>query len=175
MSYYDKFKYPDASEKPIPGYSDNVKLSLGEIIVWFEDLDSQLSSAISFLLKRDDTVGQIVTAELSFKSKVNLFGSLFRHERPSSEYLDRLAELCGACFDIELMRNQAVHSKWLNVIEGKGMTRSKYTARHKHGLRHQIETLTPTQVEAIAMHCGYLAHSVDELMFMEFGREYGEP
>ena len=175
LGYYDKFKYPDVSEESLSGYSENVKQSIGEVVVWFEDLDTQLSSAISFLLKRDDTVGQIVTAELSFKSKVNLFGVLFRQERPSSEDLERLEELCGACFQIEALRNQVVHSKWLNVLEGTGMVRSKYTARHKKGLKHQTEVLTPNQVESIAMHCGYISHAVDELMFMEFGEDYGEP
>jgi len=175
VDYYDKFKYPDASEELIPGYSYDVRQSLGEVIIWFEDLDEQLSSAITFLLRRDDTVGQIVTAELSFKGKVNLFGVLFNYERPSSEYLDRLKELCGECLHIEEIRNQVVHSKWRNMLEGSGMTRSKYIARHKQGLKHQSETMTPTQVEAIAMYCGYLAHEVDELMYMEFGRDYGEP
>ena len=175
MGYYDKFEYPDASEESLTGYSENVKQSIGEVVVWFEDLDAQLSSAISFLLKRGDTTGLIVTAELSFKSKVNLFGVLFRQERPSSEYLDRLEELCGACFQIEALRNQVVHSKWHNALEGTSMVRSKYTARHKQGLKHQSEALTPNQVESIAMHCGYLSHAVDELMFFEFGEDYGEP
>ncbi len=168
MRHYDDFKYPDASEKPIPGYSDDV-------LVWFEGLDAQLASAISFLLRRGDNVGQIVTAALSFKAKVDLLAALFRHERPASEHLDQLDELCGAWFQIEQKRNQVVHSKWGGVLEGMGMTRSKYTARHKHGLQHHWETLTPMQVEAIGMHCGYLAHEVDELMYLEFGRDYGEP
>jgi hypothetical protein len=175
VKYYHDFKYPDPREPAFAGDSASMPEALGETIVWFEELDEQLSTAISFLLRRGDTVGQIVTAELSFKGKVNLLATLFRHEAPQSTHLDQLEKLAGACFQAEEKRNQVVHSKWRNQLEGSGMTRSKYTARGKNGLRHQSETLTPAQVQAIAHHCGYLAHCIDELMYWEFGREYGEP
>ena len=98
---------------------------------------------------------------------------LFRQERPNSEHFNRLQELIGACLNIEEKRNQIVHSKWLIDPEGPGMTRSKYSARARRGLQRKMETLTPAQVQAIAYHCGYLDHCVDELMYWEFGREYG--
>jgi len=175
VKYYDEFKYPNPSEPPFPGDSASVPEALGEAVIWFEELDEQFSTAISFLLRRGDTVGQIVTAELSFKGKVNLLTAMFRQEVPQSKHLLQLDELAGACIQIEQKRNQVVHSKWRNELDGPGMTRMKYTARGKAGLQHQSETLTSAQVQAIAHHCGYLAHSVDELMYWEFGREYGEP
>ncbi|RPH47175.1 MAG: hypothetical protein EHM85_20360 [Desulfobacteraceae bacterium] len=175
MRYYNEFKYPDDSEEPIINYNNYSYQALGEIIIWFEDLDEQLSTAVTFLLHCDDTVGHILTAELSFKYKLNLFGALFRSERPSSNYLEHLRELCKACIQIEEKRNQVIHSKWHKNLEGAGMTRYKYTARHKKGLQYSEETFTPNQLEAIAWYCGYLSHEVDQLMYMEFGQDYGEP
>ena len=55
------------------------------------------------------------------------------------------------------------------------MTRIKHTARGKHGLRTSAETLAPDQVDALWQHCAFLDWSLDQLMFAEFGSEYGEP
>lgn len=175
MSYYDEFRYPDANEQPIPGFSTSVQEAIGGVVIWFQELDGQLSTAIAFLLRRGDIVGQIVEANLSFAAKVNLLEALFKHERSDSQYFGHVHELSRACLQIEEKRNQVVHSKWSMQIEGSGMTRSKYNVKHKHGLQHYSEPLTPTQVESIGLHCGYLAHCVDELMYLEFGHEYGEP
>ena len=174
MGHFD-FGESDYADESMPSDLSTVLSAIGEIVMWFEDLDEQLSTAIGFLLRGEDEVGRIITAELSFRAKVNLFGALFRHDRPNSERLDYLRELCGACLQIEQKRNQVVHSKWRNQLDGLGMTRVKLTARGKHGLRRQTETLTPTAVTAIAEHCGYLAHSVDELMYTEYGSDYAEP
>lgn len=174
MGRYE-FKYPDASEPGLPYDEPTVPSALGNTIILFEELDEQLSTAISFLLKRGDKIGRIVTAELSFRAKVNLFVALFKELRPQSKELAEMHELAAGCLQIEEKRNQAVHSKWRNQLEGPGMTRVKYTARGKLGLQQQAEILTPVQLTAIWAHCGELAHFIDELMYIEFGREYGEP
>jgi hypothetical protein len=176
VNYYDKFEYPSRSEPPFSGDSASVPEALGEVVIWFEELDEQLSTAISFLLHRGDTVGQIVTAELSFKAKAALLNALFKQEAPQSTRFLQLDELVGACSQVEQKRNEVLHSKWGNELGGgPRMTRIKYTARGRTGLQHLSEALTPAQVQAIAHHCGYLAHCVDELMYLEFGQEYGEP
>jgi hypothetical protein len=175
MRYYEDFKYPDASDEGFPGDPTTVAESLGEAVMAFEELDEQLSTSIAFLLRRGDTVGQIMTAEMSFKAKVNLFVVLFMHEAPKTESAERLRELAGVCGKAEEVRNQLIHSKWRRQLDSSAMARGKFTARAKHGLRHQSQVLTPVQVQAITHHCFYLAHCVDDLMYLEFGREYGEP
>lgn len=175
MKHYDEFKYPTASELPSWNEKMTVHEALGEALVWFEELDDQLSAGISFLVGRGDDVGQIVTAGLSFRAKPDLFGALFRNKRPQSENLERLDALLGACQQIEQKRNEVVHSRWLHDLDGFGMTRTKVTAHRKRGLQRHSEKLTPAQVQTIAHQCGYLAHSVDELLYWEFGGEYGEP
>ncbi len=176
MGRFD-FEYPrPETQAPDLSFEDtSLAKALGETVVWFEELDEQLCTSISFLLHSGDDVGRIVTAELSFRAKVDLFSSLFRGLRPGSDNLSAVRDFCAACAQIEAKRNQVMHSKWRHQMDGSGVTRLKYTARAKHGLRKQEELLALNQVEAIWVHCGYLAHSLDELMFWEFGKEYGEP
>jgi hypothetical protein len=86
-----------------------------------------------------------------------------------------LEELLAACEQIESKRNEMVHSKWQHDLDGIGMTRTRVTTHRKRGLQRQSELLTAAQVQAIAHQCGYLAHSLDELMYWEFKTDYGEP
>jgi hypothetical protein len=114
VRHYDDFRYPNPSEVAFPGESASVPEALGEAVIWFEELNEQLSTAISFLLRRGEAIGQIVTAELSFKGKVNLFSALFKREVPQSKHFPQLEELAGACFQVEQKRNQVMHSRWRN-------------------------------------------------------------
>ena len=86
-----------------------------------------------------------------------------------------LGELCAASLKIEEERNRIVHSKWGHELETSNMTRTKFVARGKHGLRRQAESMSHGRVGSIWAHCGYLSHELDELLFMEYGTEYGEP
>jgi hypothetical protein len=168
------FDLPNRDEvSPQQNEEQSLEECVGQTVLMFEELDDQLSTAISFLLRRGEEVGRIVTCGLSFRAKVNLLEVLFRTDRPTSSNLESLREVCGACLEVEQKRNEIVHSIWRRAINGGGVTRHKYTARGKHGLREQKEHLTLNQIEAVWCHCGFLAHSVDELMFMEFDTEYG--
>lgn len=164
---------PNEGDSDFPEEEATLAAALGKTVLWFEELDDQISTAVSFLLRRGDDVGRIITCELSFRAKVNLFEVLFRKEQPGSEHLSSLRDLCAACLQTEQRRNQVIHSNWRPDLDGLGIVRRKYTARGKHGLREQAEKLSLNQVSAVWEHCGFLAHSVDELMFWEFNTEYG--
>ena len=177
MKYYDDFQYCEPTEQPYPGEVANAAEALGHVAIDFADLEQQLASSISFLVGNTEAVGNIVTAELSFKQKLHVLASLFRAIRPGSELLDRMQELLGRLDNAEGLRNQIVHSVWrtdIDDLEGKRIVRHKYTAKMRHGLRKQQETLTPLQIRQVGYHFAYLAHCLDELLYMEFGSEYGE-
>ena len=173
--YYNEFKYSDPSEKGIEGQVSNAREAIGDVTICFADLEDQLSTSISFVLQRGDEVGRIVTAELAFKNKTHLLASLFKATRSDSDNLGRLDELLGLCCDAEALRNQIVHSSWRTGLAGEPALRRKYTAKRDHGLKKNEETLTPVQIHEIALHCGYLIWGLDQLMYEEFGSEYGEP
>lgn len=169
------FRFTVGPSSPECGTSASVFEAIGEAVNGIEQLDDQIVNAISFLLRRGEQVGRIVTTELSFRAKVNLLAVLFAHDRPRSEYLSELRELTAAFLQVEERRNQIVHSMWRRGSDGLGMTRIKHTARGKQGLRMQCETLEPDQVDALWQHCAYLDWSLDQLMYAEFGSDYGEP
>jgi hypothetical protein len=174
MKYYDEFRYPGKSEEPDWEEPTSAQHALGEVLLSFQALDDQVSLSISFLIGRGDDIGEIVTARLAFRAKLDLLGVLFRHERIRSANLDRLSELLAACEQIEGKRNEMVHSRWQQTLDGVGMTRTKVTVHRKKGLQTSSEVLTPGQVRAIGHQCGYLIHSLDELMYVEFGTAYGQ-
>ena len=130
-----RFSFEAGPSKPECGTSTNVFEALGEVVNCFEQLDDQVANAISFLIGRGEAVGRIVTAELSFRVKVNLLGVLFAHERPNSQELAELREWCVACLQVEDRRNQFVHSTWRRERMDQSMVRVKYTARGKRGIR----------------------------------------
>lgn len=170
-----RFDFETGVSNPECGTSATVLEAIGEVVNCFEQLDDQISNAISFLLRRGDAIGRIVTAELSFRAKVNLLSVLFGNERPDSQSLRELRELCVAFLHVEERRNQFIHSTWQHDLEGPSMVRVKHTARGKHGLRTSTEALAPDQADGLWQHCAYLDWSLDDLMFSEFGSEYGEP
>jgi hypothetical protein len=49
---------------------------------------------------------------------------------------------------------------------------TKFTARAKHGLKETNETWHPGHFISVWVHCGYLAHAIDEWMWAEYGRQY---
>jgi hypothetical protein len=168
-----RYDFKTGPSYPEAGTSQNVFEAIGEVVNGFEQLDDQISNAIAFLLRRGEYVGRIVTAEISFRAKVNLLGVLFVHERPDSQELAEVRELTAACMQVEDRRNQIVHSRWMPDIKGMGVKRVKHTARGKRGLRTDEEALFPDQVDAVWQHCAYLDWSLDQLMYREFGEEYG--
>jgi hypothetical protein len=158
------------------GEGTTIRDALGEVIISFEELDDMLATSISFMLRRGDEVGRIVTAPLSFRAKVDMFGALFKADRPQSTILDLINQLCAGCLQIEEQRNKIVHSKWRNTLDNKALSRSKFTARAKHGLKEANETWQPGHFISVWVHCGYLTHEIDSWMFAEIRqgvRPYG--
>ena len=177
--YYDDFVYPTPDEKGFPGEEYTPAEAIGNVTIYFADLEEQLSRGIHFLIGVAEEASRAITSELSFKNKVNLFASLFRQRRPASEWMRQLGDLVVVCYRAEEIRNQVVHSLWITTLAddtslNKLITRRKHTAK-SHGLRTHEETLTPYQIQAIASYCSYVAWSVDQLLYYEFGSEYGEP
>ncbi len=172
--FWDDFSYSDPAAAPSWDFGNQMAEAIGEVTINFADLEDDVSAAISFLLKRGDDVGRIVTAELSFKGKLNLVAAVFRHLTPESERLESLRELLGLCLKIEGIRNQVVHSSWIRHVDNPKVIRRKFTAKMRHGFREETEGLAPAQVQDISIYCGYLGWCFDQLLYEEFGEEYGQ-
>jgi hypothetical protein len=174
--YYDPFEYCAPTEEPIPGEVANAAEAIGFVTMNFAELDDRLSRSIAFLIGNTEEVGAIITAELAFKQKLHVLSSLFRSVRPGSAYHAQMDELLGRLKAAEGLRNQVTHSSWQRSLDdGEGIVRHKFTAKMQEGLKKQEQTLTPLQIHGLGGHFGYLSHCLDELLYVEFGSEYGEP
>jgi hypothetical protein len=173
--FYHRFQYPSESEQGVQGEVSNGAEALGNVAIAFADLEEQLALSISFLIGRTDAIGAILTAELAFKTKLHIFASLFRLVRPNSPNMQQVEELTAALDEAEPLRNQIIHSSWQHDIETVNLKRRKRSAKMSRGYRIDEQSLTPLQIQSVAYHFSYLAFSIDELLYIEFGSEYGSP
>ena len=172
MRFYEEFVPSGQTYDERTGPATSQEAAIGAVTIQFADLEDTVAGAISQLLGREPSVGVIVTAEMSFRNKVNLMSSLARHEigtgawKPAwSEAADALPELSSICFKAEELRNGVVHTSWEH---SRGAARRiKRTAKAK-GLRAQI---LPGDAGALLDVADYISYVV--LMVENFFAPHG--
>lgn len=143
MKYYnDTISYGQTFEERI-GDPDKFDASLGSIVEGFSFLERTLSNVIILLLDVTNEVGNIITAELSYKNKINLFSSLFKNnidifKKVQSDIETQFKELLSLCNKAEEIRNQIIHSSYV-----ANRYRVKVTAKAKKGLNKHVEEVNP--------------------------------
>jgi hypothetical protein len=110
---------------------DRAVQALGKICVEFQSLETYLKVAVGQLLAPDDArLGVILTAQLSFKATLDLFGALYQHRFNSPTEQEELKKFLSECEAAETRRNQIIHSHYQpDIIRAKGAIRTKHTAR----------------------------------------------
>lgn len=101
---------------------------IGYIIVYFNILEMTVQDLVGSLINEHQAVGQIITAQLSFRATRDLVMSLYfeRHGKDSDfSTLDGLLKECAA---IEGKRNLFVHSTWLFDEDPTEILRHKITS-----------------------------------------------
>jgi hypothetical protein len=134
------------------GEPTELEASIGLISIAFNNLDAKISDGITKLLNVGGQIGKVVTSELSFKIKLNLFSSLITELR-TTYYFNRLEgegfsenyqrEFIKSLSKCEELRNRVMHSVFVRqYIGGQLKTqRLKTTARAKRGLIEMTEDL----------------------------------
>jgi hypothetical protein len=125
-------------------------MHLGECVVQFQRIDGCLSICIGRMIGRDRRIGAIVTSEMSYRTKVTVFGALFaRHLRCEilpTDVLELIARLHWA----EEERNKLVHSLWdASETKPDSILREKKAIR-KRAYRVTAEHLTPEDLEELS-------------------------
>lgn len=128
------------------GEPDELSSVIGMIAIDFANLEDTLSEIIIKMLQIDQERGDIVTSELSFKQKVNLFSSLYNLLKDKyffntfpgfeEEYFKELTKILNQC---EYNRNQVIHSTFVQSYATEKILRKKTTAKQKQGLRRLEE------------------------------------
>lgn len=164
MKYYDHcISYGEGFSERI-GEPEKFDAALGRVIVSFSFLERSLSNVITLFLGVENAVGEVVVSEMSFKNLVNLFSSLLRLRESQDLFgsdgesaLGRVAELVALSFRAEQRRNQIIHSGYaLNRF------RIKTTAKAKHGLRKDLEELSPAKILDVSDFITSVAMSIEE-------------
>lgn len=85
--------------------------SIGDITVSFALLESQVQVLTWSMLNEKQRIGQIITAELSFKNLRALMVSLFIEKHGTEDvHFTKLKELMLRASQVEAKRNQTTHS-----------------------------------------------------------------
>ncbi|MFZ1289580.1 MAG: hypothetical protein WAR79_05805 [Melioribacteraceae bacterium] len=133
---------------PVP---DEHLKCIGDITVSFALLESSVQSLVWSMLNERQRIGQIVTAELSFRNLRSLLISLYieRHGKQDKDF-GKLKELVERTASAEDKRNQITHSIWASCKELNSITRIKTTAKEKNGFKFQFEDVKLNQLNEIA-------------------------
>lgn len=143
--------------------------ALGLIVKTFAELENAVSDAVWVLAGTVTDVGAIVTAEMSFKNKVNAMSSLHQHQAPDEhkdEYAKVAKELMRQCFRADALRNQMIHSYWphrwaaFTNADTDKVLRRRVTAKAKAGLTIKEEETDPGQLLDTATYIGTLARNI---------------
>jgi len=157
-------------QHPVP---DQHLKSIGDITVSFALLESQIQSLIGSMLNEKQRIGQIITAELSFKNLRALMVSLFI-ERHGTENVDfaKLKDLMTRSGQVEDKRNQITHSIWGAGKDPDTITRIKATAKEKHGILFQFEDVSADYLSQFATEIKGLAEEIQRywISLMEKGK-----
>ncbi len=140
---------------------------LGDIIVSFAMLESQIQSLIGSLLRDHQRIHQIITAELSFKNMRALATSLFieRNGSDDEDYVN-LKKLMIHAGQVEEKRNQILHSIWAAGRNKDTITRMKTTAKEKNGIKFHFEDVSANDLEQFSTEIKTLAHDVLSYVFL---------
>ncbi len=148
--------------------SDEHLKSIGRITVNFALLEEILSLCIRALIKSEQQVGHILTAELSLKQKVALFSSLYKYRVHNTEEPPELKKLLSRVAQAEEKRNTTIHALWSTGSTKEMVTRVKITAKRSSGLKFHFREMSVQDLDEIA---NFIADVTNDLI-MSLPRMY---
>jgi hypothetical protein len=164
MKYYEDFQVTGQSFGERVGPPDEFDSAMGRIALSFSFLEDTARNMIMMLAGTDFSVGCIITAELSFRQKLNVLASLIKQLLPSlvvaedrTMIEEQTNELLALCWRSEELRNTYLHSSYAR------QERAKMTAKSKHGLRIQVEPVDPRLLLDVADFIVYSGMELESL------------
>lgn len=123
---------------------------IGEVLVWFNDLEADLDEAICGLVStRAATPGLLIMANTMFQTKLDLFERLasdwFRSNGTEPSFFKNLISELRTC---AILRNKVVHANWL-YTNSEGYTEVKIKARNDGIIEHEMTKFTTENLNEI--------------------------
>ena len=131
--------------------SQNHAEAIGRMCIAFSSLEGQLKFMVGKLVGIDQIVGQIITAELSFRNILNLLGSLYKHRTNDNDFRKKVDDLLKNISNLEQNRNSLIHSTYGLTKDPETIARFKNTARMKHGLKNNFDIITIEQIDHLVV------------------------
>jgi len=137
---------------------------IGSVTVNFAMLEGNLESFIWDLIGQDTRLGQIITAQLSFRQLIDLFGSLYCFRVRSLKFIAKYEAITKLLRQAEEKRNKIIHSQWAAGDTPESSTRIKTRARGSKGLAFTFEHTAKADILKIADFLAELSYKVQQLM-----------
>ena len=144
-------------QHPVP---DTHLKEIGDITVSFAMLEFQIQNLIGSLIYEHQRIGQIITAELSFKNLRALLISLYLERHGEDDDFKNLRNFIKQAGQVEEKRNQIMHSVWAAGKDKEHITRFKTTAKEKHGIRFKFEEVSAEDLSNFAKEIKVLAEEL---------------
>jgi hypothetical protein len=136
---------------------------IGEITVYFALLELWVQWLARSQLQEKRRIGQIITAELSFRDLRAFTTSLYRERHGEDADFETLRELMKRAARLEEERNQVIHSIWGSGETAETVTRIKTTAKEGRGLRFNFQhEVSADDLGAVASDIKTLADDVQQ-------------
>jgi len=133
---------------------------MGDITVSFVMLEFHFQMLAGSLINENQRIGQIVTAELSFRALRGLVTSLYRELHGEDADFGTLVDLMKRAQALEEIRNQITHSMWLPGDAANTAMRFKTTAKEKQGLKFSFEKMGELEFAKVASDLKLLAGEI---------------
>lgn len=139
---------------------------------WIEFLMSTRTGLEKMPGKR---LGQIVTAELSFRQKINLLSSIYKDKITNSNELAELDLVLKRAAQAEEKRNTLVHSVWTTYVDTETDTvaRIKAVAKRK-GLKVEIKSVSLKDLESVADNITNVAYDIQTLIIRFYNPKFND-
>jgi hypothetical protein len=158
------------------GEPDHLSSAIGLISIAFQNLEEEISKGISKMLAVSEDIGDIITSELAFKVKLNLFASLIHKLKLTCNFNtipnhqeEHITEFVKALSKCEELRNRVMHSTFIATAIGTQYIRQKKTSRAKKGLVLVNETIDIYHLLNIYDFIASVSMAIDEF-FIGFKR-----
>ena len=162
ISFADRIGEPESTE---------IYAALGWIVSAFSELEDGTSNMIALLSGTDRKAAHIMTAQLSFRQKLDVIASLVKHRLPSllepsmhASAEGQITEAIRRCQKAEELRNAYLHSSYIDRAAGSSpITRVKVSARVKHGLTVHRESLDSGLLLDVSEYITNAVNAIEEL------------
>ena len=120
-----------------------------ESIVWFQNIEHTLSICICVFSRMDEQIGEIITARMSFKNRVDTLAALLSHYSDKKSMSDDVKQLINRLRWAEEERNRLVHSMWELSEENPGQIERTKRAIKKNKHQKEEELYFPADFEEL--------------------------